>query len=150
MHDSADFTLRITVMAPERAVDDYAPTAPFERPKGLPGVTGRPAPRPQPPQQPPRPMPRRAISTSAPTAPTLQAEAPKVMAPSIPSPTAASALVRLTAGGMIDVPPPPRPTPRAEPLSDDEEDRVLRRARAHKKIAWARQMLRKFNFEELA
>src|SRR5262245_20600324 len=122
MHDSADFTLRITVTAPERQVDDYAPTTPFERPAGiisdemsgeLPRVTARRPLRPQAPQQPPRPMQPRL--RAVPSAPTLQAEAPlylpkvvvdppRVMAPSIPSPT----LVRT-------------PAARPAPLSEDEE-----------------------------
>lgn len=156
MHDVADFTLRITVMAPERAperaIDDYAQTQPFARPNGLPGVTGRPASRPQAPQQPPRPMPQRLLAVApvtpkaAPSAPTLQPDAPTVMAPSIPSPTLESALLRVKARGTIELPPPP--APRASPLSDDEERRVVRRAHAHRKIAWARNLLRRFHFED--
>jgi hypothetical protein len=38
--------------------------------------------------------------------------------------------------------------PKAEPLSHDDHHRVMRRVRAVKRIAWARAMLRKFNFVE--
>jgi hypothetical protein len=49
---------------------------------------------------------------------------------------------------VADLAPPPVKT-KPEPLSQDDHARVLRRARAFKKIAWARQMLRKFGFEEV-
>src|SRR4051812_1479102 len=102
MHDSADFTLRITVTAPEQAVDDYGPTRRFAR------------------TEEPVPQPRAAQLRSVPHAWMLvtENELPKVMAPSIPSPTAESAALRMQARAQ---------TPRATPLSDDEDRRVQRR-----------------------
>lgn len=53
----------------------------------------------------------------------------------------------LHALGLTAVPPQPlRPKP--EPLSDGDHQRLLKRARACRRIAWARNLLRKFNFED--
>ena len=113
MQDVRDFSLRITVMPPEPAVDERATTTPFVRP-ALPGVTMRPAPRAQPPQPPPRPM----------------APPPRL----------------IRAQPLVDEARPPAPRAHASPLSRDDEARARRRARALRKIAWARNMLQRFHF----
>lgn len=46
---------------------------------------------------------------------------------------------------MLDAP-PERLRPKGEPLSLDEAGRIVKRARADRKIAWARRLLSRFGF----
>lgn len=125
MQDPADFTLRIVVMPPESAlVDEGAPTNLFPRqaPVDLARVRVM------------RTMVPRDSLAPAPTPPPL----PPPRHAWIPSTRPLDA-ARLT-------PPPPPLRPHASPLSDDDGKRAARRARAHRKIAWAQSMLRRFQF----
>ena len=133
MHDATDFSLPIVVMAPERRIvaDDHATTTPFSRAR-LPGVDLRPAQQraaeaaelPAPAEPTPLPAPRHAWLPS------------HSGRPPVPS--------RIKARSLLGVPPPP--LTRAAPLSDDDEKRMLRRARAYRRIAWAKRLLRRFLF----
>jgi hypothetical protein len=131
MHDAQDFSLPIEVVAPERAVDDHAPTRPYPR-APLPGVDLRSAEE------------RRALPH--PTMPEVGTPEPAPLPP-VPvadAPLAARARMR----SRVDLTPPPTPLPRAEPLSDAEERRMMRRARGYRRQAWAQELLRRFNFEK--
>ena len=118
MQDASDFSLRIVVMAPEQPVraDDHATTTPFTcaPPAGRRPAPGRRAHRGV---APARGAARRSAAAGG-SASGLAAAAPPVQ----PSPS------RIKARSLLGVPAPP-PT-RAAPLSDEEEKRMLRRARA--------------------
>jgi hypothetical protein len=134
MQDAADFSLRITLVEPERRVvaDDQLTTTPFKR-ANLPGVDLRPA------AERPAPVARPAAAavpkTNTPLAAPRHAWLPS---PSHPVPS------RIRARSLLGVPPPP--PPRATPLSDEDEHRMQRRVRAWRRIAWAQRMLERFQF----
>jgi hypothetical protein len=135
MQDASDFSLPITIVLPERRVvaDEHAATAPFKRAK-LPGVDLRPAqlraaevarmPAPKEPTPLPLPPPRHAW---------------------LPSHSGHPVPSRLRARSLLGVPPPP--PPRATPLSDEDEQRMMRRARGYRRQAWAQRLLEHFHFE---
>lgn len=116
----ADFLLPIVVVLPERRVvaDEHAATTPFMR-APLPGVDLGKA------RDPAAPLP-----------------APRHAWPA--TPTKAAVPSRLKARILQAVPPPPT---RATPLSDDDEQRMQRRARAYRRQAWAQRLLERFQFE---
>jgi len=136
MQDASDFSLPITVVLPEGKVivDERAKTVPFKR-ANLPGVDLRPAqqraeaaaklPAPEELTPLPLPPPRHAW---------LAAHNP------VPS--------RVKARSLLGVPAPP--PPRAVPLSDEDEKRMMRRAHAYRRQAWAQRMLERFQFESPA
>lgn len=160
MQDATDFSLRILVVEPERPlhVDEQLTTTPFVR-ANLPGVDLRPA--------------RERTATIKIPTPAAAAPAAILAVPS-PEPLAASRSAarrtaanplppprhawlpspnhpvpsRVRARSLLGVPPPP-PT-RASPLSDDDERRMVRRARAWRRMAWAQRMLERFQFAPLA
>lgn len=150
MQDGSDFSLPIVVVLPDRKVivDERAATTPFIR-ANLPGVDLRPAnerstpvlerrparPSAVAPEAAPLPAPRHAWLGS-------QATSPHATSPHPPSPS------QIRARSLLGVPPPP--APRAVPLSDDDEQRALRRVRAYRRQAWAQRMLERFQFESPA
>ncbi len=127
MQDAADFSLRITVVEPDRRVvtEEQLTTTPFQR-VSLPGVDPVPKANRPPANRPlangPLPAPRHAWLPS----------------PGHPVPS------RIRARSLLGVPPPP--PPRAVPLSDEDEQRMQRRARAWRRMAWAQRMLEHFQF----
>lgn len=134
MQDASDFSLPIVVVLPERKVivDEQASTTPFARAK-LPGVDLRPA-----------QLRAAAVARLRPEAqPEALSSRPRATTPSrsarhsLPS--------RLKARSLLGVPPPP--ALRAVPLSDDDERRMLARARAYRRKAWAQRLLAHFGFE---
>jgi hypothetical protein len=130
MQDGSDFSLPIVVVLPDRKVivDERAATKPFIR-ANLPGVDLRPPnERSTPvlerrPEAAPLPAPRHAW---------------------LGSPSASQVRAR----SLLGVPPPP--APRAVPLSDDDEQRAMRRVRAYRRQAWAQRLLERFQFESPA
>jgi hypothetical protein len=129
MQDGSDFSLPIVVVLPDRKVivDERAATAPFIRAK-LPGVDLRPA-------------EERASQPVAHEATPVPLAAPRHawLPPHNPVPS------RQKARSLLGVPPPP--APRAVPLSDDDEKRMLRRERGYRRQAWAQRLLERFQFE---
>jgi hypothetical protein len=137
MQDGSDFSLPIVVVLPDRKVivDERARTKPFIR-ANLPGVDLRP------PNERSTPVLERRPSRPSPIAPE---------AAPLPAPRHAwlgSQAAQVHARSVLEVPPPP--APRAVPLSDDDEQRALRRARAYRRQAWAQRMLERFQFESPA
>ena len=139
MQDGSDFSLPIVVVLPERnvIVDERAKTRPFIRAK-LPGVDMRTqqerATQPPVAAAPQRPVAREVAPLPAPRHAWL------------PSPNTVTS--RQKTRHLQSVPPPP--ATRAVPLSDDDEQRALRRARAYRRQAWAQRMLERFQFESPA
>jgi hypothetical protein len=155
MADASDFSLRILVTEPDIIEDERAKTRPFVKPRAPQVDSGRitharaELPRNEPPRdaslyaEPAHEAPAQAAS--------LYAE-PAHDAPLYGEPApAATTLGRLPVASRQKVqrraalPPPPRPG--AEPLSDDELARMRRRRRAQQKMAWARNLLQRFNFD---
>jgi hypothetical protein len=131
----SDFSLPIVVVLPERRVvvaDEQAATTPFARAK-LPGVDLRPA------------LERAAEAARMPVAVELEALPPPCHA-WLPSHSAQHPVPsRVRARSLLGVPPPP--PPRASPLSDDDGKRMMKRARAYRRMAWAQRLLERFQFE---
>ena len=129
MHDAHDFSLLITVM-PAEPRDELAATTPFARlsAAALSVATRAGADR------------RRRSATEAPLPAPRQTWLPSAKAT---APSAAPALLAACPSTDLRMPPP---RAHASPLSDDDALRMQRRARAHRRIAWARALLRRFNF----
>lgn len=121
MEDTVDFSLPITVVAPEE-LEEVATTTPFQR-QSLPAVGLGRAMRPDPGPPPSRTRLRFGETFAA----DLHQQATEI----------------LPRRGAL----PPAPRVHASPLSDDDEKRAARRARALRKQSWARNMLRRFQFE---
>src|SRR5690242_3809634 len=132
MQDGSDFSLPIVVVLPDRKVivDERAATKPFIR-ANLPGVDLRPANERSTPVLERRPARPSAVT---PAAAPLPAPRHAWLGSQAASPHAPSAS-QVRARSLMGVPPPP--APRAVPLSDDDEQRMLRRTRAYRRQAWA-------------
>lgn len=144
MEDWQDFSLRITVMPPEPAVDEHASTTPFVR-QPLPGVSLRPAARMAPPPPPPR--------AAAPERPAPAGPPPLQGQPPLPNPAASDRPppppLRVIRGqALLAAPPAADARPAAARGRQGEEARARRQARARKRSAWARIMLQRFRFDD--
>jgi hypothetical protein len=158
MQDPRDFTLRITVMAPERALDDAGPTKPFatfdgtqtaHEPAPLPRLTPLPSLMPSPrPTAAPLPslssLPRAPLAAEPWTSATAIITPPHRRLTSLPAsePVAAPQWREPTAPHEL----PPPPSHEEVALAHAEERRLQRRARGRARRARAQALLRRFKF----